>query len=69
MLYIYPSKCTHTAVNTHTHREHTPRAVGSFESDSLPLDHDYDSIMSPLQLGHDFPKYFFNLSLRDTFDL
>ncbi len=24
-----PSKCTNTAVNTHTHREHTPRAVGS----------------------------------------
>ncbi len=23
-----PSKCTHTVVNTHTHREHTPRAVG-----------------------------------------
>ncbi len=23
----YP-KCTHTAVNTHTHREHTPRASG-----------------------------------------
>ncbi len=23
MLCIYPSKCTHTAVNTHTHREHT----------------------------------------------
>ncbi len=22
-------KCTHTAVNTHTHREHTPGAVGS----------------------------------------
>ncbi len=24
-----PSKCTHTAVNTHTKREHTPGAVGS----------------------------------------
>ncbi len=26
-----PSKCTHTVVNTHTHthREHTPAAVGS----------------------------------------
>ncbi len=26
-----PSKCTHTVVNTHTHthREHTPEAVGS----------------------------------------
>ncbi len=24
-----PSKCTHTVVNTHTHREHTPGAVGS----------------------------------------
>ncbi len=23
MLYIYPSKCTQTAVNAHTHREHT----------------------------------------------
>ncbi len=29
VLYIYQSKCTHTAVNTHTHREHTPGAVGS----------------------------------------
>ncbi len=29
MLCIYPSKCTHTAVNTHTHREHTPGAVFS----------------------------------------
>ncbi len=26
VLYIYPSKCTYTAVNTHTHREHTPKA-------------------------------------------
>ncbi len=25
----YPSKYTHRAVNRHTHREHTPRAVGS----------------------------------------
>ncbi len=24
-----PSKCIHTLVNTHTHREHTPGAVGS----------------------------------------
>ncbi len=24
-----PSKCTHTVVNTHTHRVHTPGAVGS----------------------------------------
>ncbi len=31
VLCIYPSKCTHTAVNTHTHthHEHTPGAVGS----------------------------------------
>ncbi len=29
MLCIYPSKCTHTAVNTYTNHEHTPGAVGS----------------------------------------
>ncbi len=31
VLCIYPSKCTHRAVNTHTHThwEHTPWAVGS----------------------------------------
>ncbi len=29
MLYIYPSKCTQTAVNAHTHTVNTPGAVGS----------------------------------------
>ncbi len=28
-LHLTHPKCTHTAVNTHTHREHTPGAVGS----------------------------------------
>ncbi len=28
-LHLSHPKCTHTAVNTHTHREHTPGAVGS----------------------------------------
>ncbi len=28
-LQLTHPKCTHTAVNTHTHHEHTPRVVGS----------------------------------------
>ncbi len=28
-LHLTHPKCTHTAVNTHTHHEHTPGAVGS----------------------------------------
>ncbi len=57
------------ALNIHSpHRQSLPDR----DSNSQPFDFesdDYDSIMSPLPLGHDFPKYFFNLSLRDTFDL
>ncbi len=30
-----PSKCTHTVVNTHTHHEQTPGAVGS-HTDAAP---------------------------------